>query len=133
MRLRHVRPLELGGINVTHDYAPVLTDDPRRVFVKVMTASVGDLGVNGRRSLLVSRSLRRGKLGLKARKVTRVLDLAAVTQGGKVFQAKVNADFASPTVVLGFDLTNEIEIPAATGIAGERTATRLTPNRPRKP
>ena len=73
----------------------VFPHDPRRLNVQVVTAGVGDLGVDRPRPLFVASSLRLGKRGLVAMEMSQVWDLLAGRQRSQRLKAEVDGFLGS--------------------------------------
>lgn len=110
----HPRLGELGRTDVADDDQGVFADKPRRRFVKLMFAGVGDLGVDRANAALVSGSLRNGKRGLVLAVVAKHRDGRAVAQRGERLKPEIDADapVAGRQIVRDLALENDEPSPA---------------------
>lgn len=119
---------EAGRVHVPHGDVLVIPNDAGREFVVEVPARISDLGVNVGRLTPFSGPLRRRQLRFQSAKVSRVIDLFAVAQGGKVFEAQVNTDGRLNRSAFGFrNFNNDIEKPVSSRIAGEIAAVFYLP------
>lgn len=107
---------EGGGVHIADDDQTILPDNPSGLFVKMVTAGIGDLGMDRLDPLLVSRPLSASEYGLKLSIVSEGRNLPAIGQCREVFQAKVNADAPAPGGQVVGNLALECDIPAPASI-----------------
>ena len=93
----------------------------------------GDLPVYLARQRLAPGPLGAGQFGRCLTDVARIADLLPGREGGKVFQAEVNADLAGPGGQVIRDLADKVEIPAPGRVLAETARPDVGRDRPRQP
>jgi hypothetical protein len=127
--LRHLRALELGGIDITDHDERVEPHQGRRGDVVVVTSAPGNLPVDCASSALATSALRPGKSLCPRLGVTKILNRRAVRARRQRLQAKVNADCTS---LAGFGFRNfalKVEVPAAVSVLAKGARSNVAANR----
>ncbi len=118
--LRHLGLCQLSGVHIADNDQTILPSNLRRLLVKVVTARVRDLRVNGAHPLLVSRPLSACQsVGVLSVMLKRG-DLPAVAERGDVFQAEIDTNLAVASGHVIFNFAVEAYVPAAPGVFDKR-------------
>lgn len=123
--LCHSRLYQLGGAYVADRYQSVLPNDPRGLFVKVVTASVGNFRRDSSSPLLVTGSLGNCQRSLILPVMAKCGYGFTVACDSQFLKAQVNTDSAMASSKIIFDLALEGYIPAATRVLHETTGLEL--------
>lgn len=124
--LRHLRSCQSRRTHVSDNDQSVFFGNPRRLFVKVVPARIGNLRLNRACPLLSTSPLRTSKRGLMFAVVTQRRNLAAVAERRERLETEINPHITvSGREVVG-DATLEADVPAPTCILGETSAEEFT-------
>ena len=125
--LRQAGSGESAGIDVADANAPILPHEPGGQIVQEVLPTVRDLRVDGPHAELAPGTLRDGELSLVSAVNAWRLDLLTRGKGRQRLEAEaeVDADLASPMVLVFEDRYLQIEVPAAAGVLSKATAADL--------
>jgi len=113
-------PGETGGVHVADNDSGEAIDQSPRGDMQVVLPSIGNLGVDRLRSLLVTSPLRDGECGFLATVVSGVLDRLAVGHRGERLQPEVDADTFASARGSGLDFALQVQVPPTARIFTER-------------
>jgi hypothetical protein len=94
--LRHARLSKFGRAYVADRYQSVLTNNPDRLFVRVMAPRIGNLGLKGPDAILVSSALGISQSGFVMPVMLQSRNSMAIAKRGKFPVARIDANFAHP-------------------------------------
>lgn len=117
----HPRLRQLGRLHIADDDQFVLASNPCGLFVKVVAARVGDLGVDCLDAGRIVGALRYRQRRLVLPIVLQRGNLGPIRASRKRFQAEVNSDFAVASRKVALDLTLKGDVPAPARILSEAT------------
>jgi len=115
----HLRFSELGRADIADDDQFVFASKLRAPLVKVVTARVGDLGVDRTDAAFVPGALRNSKRRLVSAVVTKCRNSRAIAARGKRLQAEIDADCAIAGGEAVSDFALEANVPSTTGVLHE--------------
>lgn len=127
--LRESRLCEAGGVHVAYGDESVFPRDAGAFDVQEVPTTVRDLGIDGLDASLVAGALRLAERDFMLAVDAWRFNGPAIAQGGKGFEAKVDADFAGPGHHVIGDFAGERRVPAAARILHERAANEVTTKR----
>ena len=130
---RHTRLGKFGGADIADDDDAVLPSNPRGFLVKLMSARVGDLGVDRLDALLAPGALGARKRGLVPAVVTKRWNARTIAARRKRLEPEIDADRPAAGWKIVRDLTLEADVPSPSRILDERASLELSFNLPRHP
>src|SRR5215470_12300771 len=120
----------LAGADIADDDDAVLPSNPRGFLVKLMSARVGDLGVDRLDALL---ALGARKRRLVPAVVTKRWNARAIAARRKCLKPEIDADRPAAGWKIVRDRTLEADVPSPSRILDERASLELSFNLPRHP
>lgn len=124
--LSHPRLYQPGSIHIADDDQTILPRQTCAGDVKLVTARVGDLGMDRADAALVSGALGYGKRGFVLLVMPERRNRSSVAAHGEGLEAKVDTDFTVPGGQIICDLALERDIPAPTCVLHESASPELS-------